>query len=258
MTATTTATTAVASSVPRAWMRLPSGAHLDLIDPNPLAWQDADLATRLARTYRWGGESIWSLPLSVAQHCLLVLQLRRQTSPVPLTIDDELLDLLHDAEEGFLGFDCIAPLKPVLGPGFKAVADRLMQAVCSRYQLAPWTVDGHALHKIADVAAAAAEAVHIVGWTAAEVRAVLGIEAPVVEFDPLVARYGGQVWAPWPADLAAARFLEELQRLLAIRKGAPANIGPTSAPLRMSAPAGLGDNSLAPCESCVSGLVCRP
>lgn len=45
------------SLLPRAWMRLPSGAHLDLIDPDPGAWTDGDLAARLSRTARWGGES---------------------------------------------------------------------------------------------------------------------------------------------------------------------------------------------------------
>jgi len=40
---------------PRAWTRLPSGGRLDLINPDPQAWTDTDLAIRLSRTYRWGG-----------------------------------------------------------------------------------------------------------------------------------------------------------------------------------------------------------
>lgn len=40
---------------PRAWIRLPSGGRLDLINPDPQAWTDTDLAIRLSRTYRWGG-----------------------------------------------------------------------------------------------------------------------------------------------------------------------------------------------------------
>src|SRR5580765_568733 len=43
----------------RAWMRLPSGRHLDLMNPSPDDWTDEDLAVRLARTFRWGGESRW-------------------------------------------------------------------------------------------------------------------------------------------------------------------------------------------------------
>lgn len=200
----------------RAWMRLPSGAHLDLINPSPSAWRDSDLAIRLSRTFRWGGESVWPIPLSVAQHSLLVLELRRQGAAEPLSPREELAELLHDAEEGFLGFDCIAPLKSVLGDPFKQVADRLMAAIQERYALPDWTPEGYRLHKHADNAAAASEAIHCVGWQRAEVREVLGIDAPFVELDPLVARYGGKAWEPWPGQLAASRFLNELLRLLRV------------------------------------------
>ena len=62
----------------RAWVRLsPSGRPLNLLKPDPWAWQDADLAVGLSRTYRWGGHSAWELPLSVAQHSLAVLAIRR-------------------------------------------------------------------------------------------------------------------------------------------------------------------------------------
>ncbi|MFM7303455.1 MAG: phosphohydrolase, partial [Alphaproteobacteria bacterium] len=67
-----------APSPERAWVRLPSGLRLDLLSPTPFDWTDEDLATGLARTFRWGGHSIWPEPLSVAQHALFVLQLRRQ------------------------------------------------------------------------------------------------------------------------------------------------------------------------------------
>lgn len=203
----------------RAWIRLPSGAALDLIHPSPLAWTDHDLAHRLARTYRWGGESVWDWPLSVAQHSLLVLHLRRQGSERPLKAAEQLAELLHDAEEAFLGFDCISPLKRVLGQPFRDVSDRLMQAVAERYRLPAWTEETRAAHKLADRAAAATEAVHCTGWSVDEVRTVLGIDAPVIEVDPLQAVYGARPWEPWPAEQAAARFLAELQRLCAERAG---------------------------------------
>lgn len=201
---------------PRAWIRLPSGAALDLINPSPQAWTDQDLALRLARTYRWGGESIWPWPLSVAQHSLLVLALRRQWAQeagAPLSIALQRAELLHDAEEGFLGFDCISPLKRVLGEPFRIVGDRLMQAIATRYRMPDWTPDTHALHKRADSIAAATEAVHCTGWSEREVREVLGITHPVLATDPLQALYGGTPWEPWPSDVAAARFLDELKRL---------------------------------------------
>lgn len=201
---------------PRAWIRLPSGAALDLINPSPDAWTDEDLALRLARTYRWGGESVWPWPLSVAQHSLLVLALRRQWAEQggePLSLALQRAELLHDAEEGFLGFDCISPLKRVLGEPFRIVGDRLMAAIAVRYQLPAWTPDTHATHKRADSIAAATEAVRCTGWSEREVREVLGITHPVLEVDPLQAAYGGTPWEPWPADIAAGRFLDELRRL---------------------------------------------
>ena len=202
-----------AERAPRAWIRLPSGAPLDLINPSPQAWTDEDLAKRLARTFRWGGESTWEWPLSVAQHSLTVLALRRQWAETPLSTGEQLAELLHDAEEGFLGFDCISPLKRVLGQPFADVADRLMHAVSSRYALPAWTPETHAIHKRADSIAAASEAVHCTGWSREEVRGVLGIAFPVLDVDPLQAIYGGTAWAPWPSDVAAVRFLDELDRL---------------------------------------------
>jgi hypothetical protein len=64
------------------------------------------------------------------------------------------------------------------------------------------------------VALAAAEAVHVAGWTREEVRGTLGIKTgAMIEADPLVAAFGGEPWRPWPPELAAERFLSELRRL---------------------------------------------
>lgn len=191
----------------RAWMRLPSGRHLDLMNPSPDAWTDEDLAVRLARTFRWGGESRWPRPLSVAQHSLTVLEIVRGAAPGPLSPPQTLRELLHDAEEAFLGFDCISPLKRALGQPFADVTARLMGAVQRRYGLPFWTPAEHALHKSADLAAAATEAAHVVGWSDVEIRDVLRIELAVLDTDPLVAAYGGTPWEPWSVDVAAERFL---------------------------------------------------
>jgi hypothetical protein len=91
----------------RAWVRLESGRRLNLLQPDPNGWTDRDLAIGLSRTYRWGGHSCWELPLSVAQHSLLVLVLRQKMAPFDrLTRSDALRELLHDADEGMLSFDC--------------------------------------------------------------------------------------------------------------------------------------------------------
>jgi hypothetical protein len=197
----------------RAWVRLPSGRRLDLLAPTPLDWTDADLATGLARTFRWGGHSAWPEPLSVAQHSLSVLALRRTRTRHRLTPLQELRELLHDADEGLINFDCISPLKPFLGPGFADLQARLSSVIAMRYRLPAWTAEDKRAHKAVDIAVAAAEAVHVVGWTATEVRETLGIRAAVMATDPLAVRYGDAPWRPWTPDVAAARFLEELAAL---------------------------------------------
>ena len=199
----------------RAWVRMPSGKRLDLLDPHPGDWEDEDLALGLARTYRWGGHSAWPLPLSVAQHSITVMLLRRAASGTPLAASTELRELLHDAEEGLLGFDCISVLKPFLGDGFRDLNARLDKAVFQRYGLPPWTPDEHAAHKRADRQAAASEAVHVVGWLPDEVLHTLKIDVPPLIVDPLTAVYGGQAWEPWSPTLACERFLAELHRLKA-------------------------------------------
>jgi hypothetical protein len=195
----------------RAWVRMPSGKRLDLLDPTPFDWDDADLALGLARTYRWGGHSAWPLPLSVAQHSITVMLLRRALSDVPLAPIVELRELLHDAEEGLLGFDAVSPLKPFLGAGFAALTRRLEHAVFLRYGLPAWTAAEHALHKRADRLAAASEAVHVVGWKIDEVRTTLRIRAAVLDEDPLVEAYGCRPWEPWAPTVAAERFLVMLE-----------------------------------------------
>lgn len=194
-------------------MRLPSGRRLDLLAPTPFDWTDEDLAIGLSRTFRWGGHSVWpGAPLSVAQHSLAVLALRSAERPAP-TQAEARRELLHDGEEGLTNFDCISPLKPFLGEGFFQLQARLSAAVATRYALPPWDEAARRLHKRLDVAMAAAEAVHVAGWSPEEVRGTLGIRAAVMELDPLVALHGGEPWRPWPPEVAAERFLAELRRL---------------------------------------------
>src|ERR1700756_5770621 len=120
----------------RAWVRLESGRRLTLLQPTPDSWTDSDLAIGLSRIYRWGGHSCWDLPLSVAQHSVLVLVLRQSMMPFDrLTRAEALRELLHDADEGMLSFDPISPLKPHLGDDYEQLVARLQQAIKSRYGL---------------------------------------------------------------------------------------------------------------------------
>ncbi|MGO9391786.1 MAG: hypothetical protein ACLP2E_16420, partial [Rhodoblastus sp.] len=59
----------------------------------------------------------------------------------PLTTQEALRELLHDAVEFMLGWDCIAPLKAQLGQPF-----RQLEAVDPRYQLPAWTAQNYAKH----------------------------------------------------------------------------------------------------------------
>jgi len=200
----------------RAWVRLQSGRRLNLLEPNPDSWANSDLAIGLSRTYRWGGHSCWELPLSVAQHSLLVMVLRQKLRPFePLTRGDALRELLHDADEGLLSYDPISPVKPHLGADFRALAGRMQAAVQTRYGLQPWDDESYAIHKQADRLAAATEAMHVAGWSAAELHETLEIGIPPLTADPLPAPDGMRSWEPWPARVAAALFLAKLQELTA-------------------------------------------
>ena len=66
----------------RAFVLLKSRRRLDLLNPDPQAWTDDDLAAGLSRTMRWGGASQWGHPLSVAQRSLTVLAIREAEGPL--------------------------------------------------------------------------------------------------------------------------------------------------------------------------------
>lgn len=205
-------------SIPRAFVRQPSGRHLDLLNPRVDGWADADLAVGLSRTYRWGGHSVWPLPLSVAQHSLAVLAIAEQCAKRPLTAAEMLRELLHDADEALIGgFDPISPIKPFLGAGYARLAQRLGVVIFERYRITPWRPDERKAHKHADRLAAASEAVHVAGWSSDEVFDLLNIGLTPLDVDPLIKSYGGTPWEPWPPSVAAQRFLDKLNELQALR-----------------------------------------
>ena len=194
----------------RAWVLLPSGRRLDLLNPDPHAWTDHDLSVGLSRTYRWAGYSAWDLPLSVTQHSLTVLAIR-QGSPGPgLTPPEALLG----------GWDPITPIKPHLGPGFDALVRRLQAAVDTRYRLPAWTPASYVSHKHADRLAAASEAFHVAGWSREAMRESLGISLEPLAEDPLPVLEGMRPWEPWPPNLAAHLFLTRMNELqMALSRG---------------------------------------
>jgi hypothetical protein len=198
----------------RAWVRLESGRRLNLLQPDPDSWTDRDLAIGLSRTYRWGGHSCWDLPLSVAQHSLLVLILRQKIAPFDrLTRGEALRELLHDADEGMLSFDPISPFKPHLGADYDSLVFRLRTAIETRYAIPAWDDESYVAHKRADRLAAASEAVHVAGWSYQDLQDTLGIQTQPLTDDPLPQLAGLKSWEPWSARTAAALFLAKLREL---------------------------------------------
>lgn len=92
----------------------------------------------------------------------------------------------------------MSPLRPHLGAGFQANADRLRSAVARRYDRGPREGDDLMLHQRADRLAAASEALHVVGWLLEEIRDMLGIPLASLRADPLPAPEGLRPWEPWP------------------------------------------------------------
>jgi hypothetical protein len=134
-----------------------------------------------------------------------------------LTPGEALRELLHDATEFMLGWDCITPLKAQLGEPFRALEARLQSAIDTRYRLPGWTPEAYAIHKRADGLAAAPEAFHVVGWSRVEIRKTLrSAEVPLLD-DPL----SPCGFAPLGA-LAPARCPEAVHRTVQCTQTHPA------------------------------------
>ena len=191
----------------RAWQRMLSGRRLDLLDPSPLDIEMADIAHGLARVARWNGQTEGANIYSVAQHSLLVETIARQRAR--LDRRGRLAALLHDAPEYVIG-DMISPFKAVIGDAYKAVETRLLAAIHLRFGL-PATLpdDLTALIKASDRAAAYLEATHLAGFARAEAGRFFGRPPR------LTAAIERDYLAPWPADVAEARYLERFAKLAA-------------------------------------------
>ena len=190
----------------RAWQRMLSGRRLDLLDPSPLDVEIADIAHGLARVARWNGQTEGAHIFSVAQHCLLVETIARQRARLDRA--SRLGVLLHDAPEYVIG-DMISPFKAVIGDAYKAVEARLLAAVHLRFGLpAALPPEILAVIRAADRSAAYLEATRLAGFSTREARRFFGPPprlSAATERDHL---------APWPADVAEARYLERFAKLV--------------------------------------------
>jgi 5'-deoxynucleotidase YfbR-like HD superfamily hydrolase len=204
MTRAVARTTAAKS--PRAWQRMLSGRRLDLLDPSPLDVEIADIAHGLARVARWNGQTRGDHIFSVAQHTLLVEAVARAQVP-GLDRPRRLAVLLHDAPEYVVG-DMISPFKAVIGDSYKAVELRLLAAIHVRFGLSAILPEDVAqIIKTADQGAAYLEATRLAGFANAEARRFFGKPpalSAVIERDYLT---------PWPAAIAATRYLKRFAEL---------------------------------------------
>jgi 5'-deoxynucleotidase YfbR-like HD superfamily hydrolase len=189
---------------PRVWQRMLSGRRLDLLDPSPLDVEIDDIAHGLARVARWNGQTSGRHAFSVAQHTLLVDDIALVTSP-GIGASGRMAIMLHDAPEYVIG-DMITPFKALLGGEYKAVEERLRQAIHMRFGL-PSVLPGSlaARIKAADRVAAYHEAVSLAGFTVAEADRYFGrpsgIDAAALDLDP------------WPAAQAERGFLKRFHQV---------------------------------------------
>src|SRR6266511_4596100 len=120
-------------AAPRAWQRMLSGRHLDLLDPSPLDIEIEDIAHGLSREARWNGQTSGEWAFSVAQHCLLVEDLIERLKPAA-PAEWRLAALLHDAPEYVIG-DLITPFKAAVGLDYRHFEKRLLNAIHIRFGL---------------------------------------------------------------------------------------------------------------------------
>ncbi|MCJ2035015.1 HD family hydrolase [Methylobacterium sp. J-068] len=188
----------------RAWQRMLSGRRLDLLDPAPRDIEIADIAHGLARVARWNGQTAGPHVFSVAQHALLVEAIGGALAP-GLDRTGRLELLLHDAPEYVIG-DIISPFKAAIGDSYKSVERRLLAAIRQRFGLTEPDAAQAALVKRADGIAAYHEARHLAGFSEGEADAIFGA---CQDLGPEAA----ELLAPWPTDVAQARFLARFHTL---------------------------------------------
>ncbi|TNE56958.1 MAG: HD family hydrolase [Alphaproteobacteria bacterium] len=198
----------------RAWQRMLSGRRLDLLDPSPLDIELEDIALGLAFVARWNGQTRGDNPFSVAEHSLLVERIAAAFEP-GLSARWRLAALLHDAPEYVIG-DMISPFKAAVGVDYKALEERLSEAVHRRFSLPPVLPQKiKTLIKRADHASAYFEAVQLAGFTEDEARRLF--KRPRFK-DPDLERLRLRPVAP---SVARERFIARAEHLMkAMERGA--------------------------------------
>lgn len=108
------------------WIQTYTGRAFYPLDPRPDNIDPIDIAHALSMLCRYGGHS--HRFFSVAEHCVLM--------SYAVAPENALWALLHDAAEGLGMVDLPRPVKRAI-PLYRAVEDRVMEAVCKRFDLDP-------------------------------------------------------------------------------------------------------------------------
>jgi hypothetical protein len=205
----------------RVWQRMLSGRRLDLANPSPLDIEIEDIAHGLARVARWNGQTVGDHAFSVAQHCLVVVDILDALCDSRATDDLRLAALLHDGPEYVIG-DMISPFKALLGDGYRAIENRLEAAIHLRHQLpAQLTAAQHKVIKQADHVSAYLEATQLAGFAHEEANKLFG-EPPI--------GFTGIKLVPMSALDAERAFLERHESLFAAHLAAcSAKVGTSKA-----------------------------
>lgn len=189
------------------WLELSDGSKLFLKPEGDAEFEALSvpvLAHHLATINRWGGKA--RAPFSVAQHTLGVTDTVAAFGGGPRL---QVLAMLHDAHEPFMGGDMPTPMKRwsqrIAGASAELfLADRIDDAVRSAFGIAPPSLEEMRAIKQADTLALAAEHRDLChqpardNWTAR-----LPSPAAIATIEP------------WPWQMARERFAERLTHLLA-------------------------------------------
>lgn len=179
-----------------------SGRRLNLLDPSPLDIEIEDIAHGLSRVARWNGQTSGDCAFTVAQHCIVVVDLieRFKVNPTPQW---RLAGLLHDAAEYVIG-DLISPFKAAVGLDYKALETSLQRAIHIRVGLPPdMPKSAQTLIKRADRASAYLEATQLAGFESAEAGRLFGRFKAIDDIRLI----------PAPAEQAKAMFMDRFNNL---------------------------------------------
>jgi hypothetical protein len=107
------------------WMQTYTGQKLNCDCPDPQSIDIIDIAVGLSRLARYAGQT--KVFYSVAQHSVYVADLVGRRGG---TTSEQLIGLLHDAPEAYLG-DLVRPVKMQL-PGFVELEEKLWNAISTK------------------------------------------------------------------------------------------------------------------------------